>query len=393
MPQNRTQLDAQIARWLEAGLIDQPAAARIRAFEAGQERRGSLRWPVLIAMIFGGVLLAAGITLFVAAHWDNLSPSARFSLLLLMVAVFHVAGALAGPRFRALSITMHGVGTVVLGAAIFLAAQIFNLRENWPSGVLLWAVGAALGFLLLRDWLQAALLALLAPAWLISQWMVTAEPFNGSWVQIGFFVSLTAISYLSARIGDHPSVLRRALVWIGGLAVIPAVVTAIGMADTEKMWIIPSRPLMSIAAWTVAVVAPLAFAWWLRGREAWINLLWAAWLGALVWSAKYWALRYLEPNALYRSFELMAPTLLLYALCAVGSVGLVAWGLRERRKERLNLGIVSFALTVILFYFDPFMNKLGRSASLMILGVLCVVGGYFLEVTRRRLVARMEAAP
>jgi hypothetical protein len=36
------------------------------------------------------------------------------------------------------------------------------------------------------------------------------------------------------------------------------------------------------------------------------------------------------------------------------------------------------------------MGKLGRSASLLILGLLCLAGGYALEVTRRRLVARME---
>jgi hypothetical protein len=36
------------------------------------------------------------------------------------------------------------------------------------------------------------------------------------------------------------------------------------------------------------------------------------------------------------------------------------------------------------------MGKLGRSASLLILGVLCLAGGFALERTRRRLVARLE---
>lgn len=82
--------------------------------------------------------------------------------------------------------------------------------------------------------------------------------------------------------------------------------------------------------------------------------------------------------------------LVLYALCALGSVGMVAWGLYEKRKERLNLGIAGFAIAVLFFYFDGFMGKLGRSASLLVLGVLCLVGGYALELTRRRLTARME---
>jgi uncharacterized membrane protein len=83
-------------------------------------------------------------------------------------------------------------------------------------------------------------------------------------------------------------------------------------------------------------------------------------------------------------------TLTLYALCALGSVGMVVWGIYEKRKERLNLGIAGFAVSVLYFYFDSFMGKLGRSASLLILGVLCLAGGFALERTRRRLVARLE---
>src|SRR5512138_2075651 len=69
-----------LARWLDAGLIEPGAAERIRAFEA---RRGDgTRWPVRLAVGLGGLLLSAGILLFVAAHWDAIGPAARFVLLL-----------------------------------------------------------------------------------------------------------------------------------------------------------------------------------------------------------------------------------------------------------------------------------------------------------------------
>jgi uncharacterized membrane protein len=79
-----------------------------------------------------------------------------------------------------------------------------------------------------------------------------------------------------------------------------------------------------------------------------------------------------------------------YALCALGSIGLIAWGLKETRKERINLGVAGFALTVLVFYFSNVMDKLGRSASLIGLGLLFLLGGWLLERTRRRLVARLE---
>jgi uncharacterized membrane protein len=78
-----------------------------------------------------------------------------------------------------------------------------------------------------------------------------------------------------------------------------------------------------------------------------------------------------------------------YGLCALGAVGLIAWGLNEGRKERINLGVAGFALTVLVFYSSTVMDKLGRSASLIGLGLLFLLGGWAMEKTRRRLVARL----
>jgi hypothetical protein len=198
---------------------------------------------------------------------------------------------------------------------------------------------------------------------------------------------LTALSYLSARIGDQESAARRTLVWIGGIALLPCVGSGIGIAMAEG-----EGSSLSVAirftGWTVALVGPLAVALILRGRAAWMNLLWAGWVYALLVSASRMEL--FGNRGYHRS---LGATAAFYALCAVGSVGLVAWGLYEKRKERLNLGVLAFAISVLFFYFDNFTGKLGRSASLLILGVLCLAGGYALEVTRRKLTARMEMSP
>jgi uncharacterized membrane protein len=389
----RSLLDTQVQRWVDAGLIDSQAAGRILAFEVGQERQSSLRWPVFVAMVFGGILFAAGITLFVAAHWNDLSPTARFSLVLFMVCVLHLGGAVLSTRFPALSTTLHAIGTAALGAAIFLTAQIFNLNENWAAGILLWALGAAVGFLLHRDWSQAGFLALLAPAWLIAQWSITTENYGSVNRPVAFGLVLTALCYLSARVGNQTNTARRTLVVIGSIALLPCVGTAIVIAIEDRA---PWRhyneasalPLLTVFwGWAVAVAAPLILAWLLRASAVWMNLLWALWTYALIVAATY-----SHSFAGRGANRHLAATLLLYGLCAIGSVALVAWGLFEKRKERVNLGIAAFALSVLFFYFDSFMGKLGRSASLLILGVLCLAGGYGLEVTRRRLMARMENA-
>src|ERR1017187_695854 len=119
------QLEQKLQQWVAASVIDSQAADRIRDFETSHDTRG-MRWPVILAITFGAIMVGAGILLFVAAHWDDLSPTQRFLLVLAMIAGFHLAAGALTPRLRALGIALHGVGTAALGAGIFLAAQIFN---------------------------------------------------------------------------------------------------------------------------------------------------------------------------------------------------------------------------------------------------------------------------
>src|SRR5437870_2332238 len=105
-----------ITRWIDAGVIDGETAIRIRAFESQHSESTRLRWPVRLALLFGALTLGAGALLFVAAHWDALSPQVRFALVVSLVASFHVAGALTSERFPAMATALHVIGTIALGA-------------------------------------------------------------------------------------------------------------------------------------------------------------------------------------------------------------------------------------------------------------------------------------
>jgi uncharacterized membrane protein len=380
-------LDKQLERWVSARVVDAGTAARIRTFEESQSSSERLRWPVLLAVALGGVLLCAGVLLFVAAHWDELSPAWRFTLVLVLVVVFPLAGILTAERFSALSTTFYSIGTVCVGAGIFLTAQIFNLQEHWPSGILMWAVGALAGWLLLRHWTQAALLALLVPAWLAGEWTVRAEGFAVSNRLVTEGLLLVAITYLSARTGQEDSHARRALAWIGGLTVLPIGVWAFVEGRETWGWGWRNRvelpPLLHFAGWAVAICAPLALAFALRKSVAWTNVVAAVWV--LVIGSFRASHEDISGNLSIFAWNSLGP----YFWAGVGALGMVGWGLLERRRERINLGIAGFALTVIIFYFSDVMDKLGRSASLIGLGVLFLFGGWVLERTRRRLVARV----
>lgn len=364
-------------------MIEPSAAERVRAYEADQAKLQGFRWPVVVAIALGGLLLAAGILLFVAAHWSMLSPMQRFTAVVMMIAVVHGGGAIASMRFGVLSTTLHAVGTVCLGAGIYLTAQIFHLQEHWPTGVLLWAIGAWAAWALLRDWPQAALAAVLTPAWLAGEWLVATRYMPGSETVLAAGILMLAITYLTAVTSEDASAVRKALSWLGGLAIIPAAILVILIGEEFNRGGPPMPYSYHAFGWTAAFLLPILLAWVFRGKGAFMNLaaaFWVACLSAAAWRAP-WG---------YRTYYTHPLELLIFGLCALGAVGLIAWGMKEGRKERVNLGIAGFALTVLFFYFSSLMDKLGRSASLIGLGMLFLLGGWLLEKTRRRLLVKIE---
>jgi uncharacterized membrane protein len=127
-------LNKRLDRWISAGVMDANTAARIRAFEESERSKEGWRWPVLLALGLGAVLLCAGVLLFVAAHWDELSPAWRFTLVLMLAGSFPIAGALTMDRFPALAATFYAIGTICVGAGIFSPHKFSTCRNTGRVG-------------------------------------------------------------------------------------------------------------------------------------------------------------------------------------------------------------------------------------------------------------------
>ena len=381
-------LERMLTRWVAAGVLDEGSAARIRAFET--ERRAkepAYGWPMRLAIGFGALMLSAGVLLFVSSHWDALSPAQRFALVLTMVASFHLAGAGTIGRYPALAEGLHAIGTVSLGAGIFLAGQIFNMAERWPAGVLLWAAGAWLAWWLLRHQAQLFLVALLTPAWFVSEWLLVLQRAGRLAIDsepvLPAALVLMALSYFTAprepaarpsALGHAPHRALTVLVTLGGVALVPALLF-LAIATSSPVRTPPVSGLLLAIVWILAAGVPLGLSVIWRGAAAWINAVATAWVLLLLWMSAW-----REP-------------LLLHGWWALGGLGLAAWGVRESRVERINLGAAVFAVTIVFFYFSSVMDKLGRSASLVGFGLLFLAGGWALEHTRRRLVRTARETP
>jgi uncharacterized membrane protein len=376
--------EQHLARWERAGLIDAGAAAAIRSFEATRTKQGGRQWMVLLVLILGGILLGAGVLLFVAAHWAELSPLNRMLLVLAMLIFFHGIGLLVREWFDALATAMHAVGTVSAGAAIALIGQIFNMQEHWPAAVLLWALCAAAGWLLLGDQFQQTLTLLLVPAWIISEWMYRTSSYIGLDIYLARMLAVIGVVYLTAFLHSR----KRAV--FGILFAAGAILIPVGIAILSDGWTLSGAqqfklPLNYQFAASAILLMGILFGTLVDRRSMAPTCVVVVVAYALPWAHEKVTER-LGQGTWYRT----EPTLWAYAMVAAAAIFLVWWGVRTSAKALVNYGMAAFAATVVWFYFSSVMDKLGRSLGLITLGVLFLAGGWLLERTRRRLVSGIE---
>ncbi|MGA2886932.1 MAG: DUF2157 domain-containing protein [Terracidiphilus sp.] len=378
--------ESLLNRWQSAGVLDTVAASRIRAWESEQKRPAGLQWQGLVALILGAILLACGVALFVSAHWDQIGPGARFAVVLCMVSVLHLGGSWARNHFRSLSTALHAVGTISTGAAIYLVGQIFNIQEHWPAAVLMWALAALAGWILLRDEAQQTLALLLVPAWILSEFSYYAEGHIGESVYAGRFLIVWAVLYLTFFLGSKRKIAQGILF---AVAAIGSIVGICILLEGWRSWGDTTYLPLGLRTWGWVDIAaiPLLFAVF-KFRKSVVPVAVAICFSiALPWCNRTWI-----EHETWGSYNRSEPNLAAHALVAAFTVFIIWWGVRQSSKALVNLGIVGFAIAVGWFYFSDIMDKLDRSLGLIGLGVLFLVGGWLLEKTRRNLVAGMKKA-
>jgi len=375
----KTHLD----RWRKEGLIDDFTFQRIVAFEAEQEPSRTSRIGVVLAIVLGVVLSTLSVFLFIAAHWDHLSPAYRMLVILATLLLVHSIGAFTAKTFPALSQGMHALGSLALGGAIFLTAQTFNLEEHWPNGILLWALGTLAGWFLLRHWSQLLLLAILGPWWVAGEFMERFNEQDMNAILPTIFLAGLAISYLTAPRKDESEGSPLQPVWRGlrGIGVVVLYPTWIILFETARGGYRDFTTSPYSFLWIVfAACIPVAVAaLWRRERALW-NLGFAA-----LSVVSTYLLHRTDRTGFFGDYEAE-----IAVLAGVTSLLFAAWGMKERDITRLNLGVVGVALSALVFYFTTMFDKLERSLSLLLLGIIFLVGGWGLEKARRKLIAQMQ---
>jgi uncharacterized membrane protein len=282
------------------------------------------------------------------------------------------------------------VGTVSTGAAIALVGQIFNIQEHWPAAVLLWAIAAAAGWILLQDEAQQTLTLLLFPAWIVAEFSYSAEGHIGEFVYLGRFLIVWAVLYLTFFLGSKHKIVQ------GILFAAAAIEAVVGIEMALQGWSSwGNQTSLSLGTrtwgWVDFAVLPLLFALF-RLRKSLAPVAVAIVFSiALPWCNGTWTDTSNVVNG-GQSYVRSGPNLAAHALVAAFAVFVIWWGVRQASRALVNLGIVGFAIAVVWFYFSDIFDKVGRSLGLIGLGVLFLAGGWALEKTRRGLLGRMGSA-
>lgn len=92
----------------------------------------------------GALLVIAGLFSFVAANWGGMSDTVKVVVIMVLMIGFYSAGWYMREEKKrpAIGNALIFMGVMVFGAGVFLIAQIFNIRANWPDGFMIWFLGA-----------------------------------------------------------------------------------------------------------------------------------------------------------------------------------------------------------------------------------------------------------
>ena len=98
---------------------------------------------IRIVVTIGAILIGLGFFSFIAANWNNIADFIKVGIIIsAMLASYALSWILRKSKeHEKTADALLLLANIIYGAGIFLIAQIFNIRANWPDGFILWMIG------------------------------------------------------------------------------------------------------------------------------------------------------------------------------------------------------------------------------------------------------------
>lgn len=108
-----------------------------------EEKKDTQKRTVRIIVIIGSILVGVGIFSFIAANWQEMTKVVKISVIVIAMLASYTGGWFFRERwhYEKTGEALLLLGAIIYGAGIFLVAQMFHTRGNWPDGFILWMIG------------------------------------------------------------------------------------------------------------------------------------------------------------------------------------------------------------------------------------------------------------
>lgn len=409
----RLWLRQELPQWEREGLIEPRQAAalaeRYRLDELGEDGF----WRHLISGA-GAILIGLGVILLFAYNWEAMGRYLKLVVIFSALLLAHGGGYLALERNRLLSEGLFAIGSMLLGAGIFLVGQIYHLNSHYPDALLLWALGVLALAWALSSRIQAWMALILIMVWHLSEVLEFHRPNEWVLLPLGLLlplvwrlespllaraVSLTLMLSVGSMLvlHEYPGTLVVMLSLALALIALPALTDVLGrsrlrplaeaMAAPAQAALVGLMVLLSIEEvgsewiWSpeiqgslfrplslVALVLSqlLVLGLWLRRRR----LEGALWLAEGIWLlvilpllAGAWSVN--DGLPWLRGVQMVLINLLTLGL----SLWMMISGASEVKRRRLVWGALLFGLLVIMRYLDLFDSLIVRGLVFLLLGI------------------------
>lgn len=94
-------------------------------------------------LVIAAILIGVGIFSFIASNWQEMTKVAKIIVIFIAMIAAHVSGFYLKEQsgYEKTGKALILLGTLIYGAGIFLIAQMFHTRAEYPEGFLLWMLG------------------------------------------------------------------------------------------------------------------------------------------------------------------------------------------------------------------------------------------------------------
>lgn len=128
---------------LNRGISVEVIQASFNANTATEEKEDTQKKTIRIILTLAAILVGAGIFSFIASNWQEMTRLIKITVILMAMLTAYSLGWYFKEKMNLLKTgeALILLGSIIYGAGIFLVAQMFHIRANWPDGFILWMLG------------------------------------------------------------------------------------------------------------------------------------------------------------------------------------------------------------------------------------------------------------